>query len=163
MAYIQKTETIYFNKCEECPYFERRYTGPDGFGVGDTHNAPFCTKGYFGKQDGDFFGKPLYSTDINVPQTIPVYCEFSDKKWNINDKFIKLAQELTNEELCDLADYVRENIDNKQKLLQQTLNQKEDKVNQKESKIKQEKYKEYIKMVKNVTQELGIEVNLDQF
>lgn len=65
--------------------------------------------------------------------------------------------------MCDLADYVRENIDNKQKLLQQTLNQKEDKVNQKESKIKQEKFKEYIKMVKNVTQELGIEVNLDQF
>ena len=101
-----------WSDCKHCPFFEWKYSGPDGYGTSDSYDAGFCNKGHFGKRAGNFYGKPMWE-EIKIPDRIPVCCEFSEYK-NVTVKMsLKKLIELgvSNEQLLGMADNYRKELD----------------------------------------------------
>ena len=96
--------------CKKCPFFEWKYTGPDGFGERDTYEAGFCTKGHFGEVNGDFFGRTLYKK-VQIPRAIPLYCEYSDFKVDVNMTLKQLVElGLNDNQILDFVDTIRKDL-----------------------------------------------------
>ena len=143
MAKLVKTEEIEWDTCKQCPFCKSGYTGTDGFGIGPTYNANYCEYGYFGKTVGnDFNGEIIWDSSIKVPDCIPPQCEYSDKHWNLDDdySFIEVVKTYNNEELIELANYLRspEYIEDKQNYIKAKEQEIKDIQENKE-------YKDYLK------------------
>lgn len=106
MAKIVKTIEQEWYKCKDCPYFQWKYSGPDGFGERELYEAGYCTKGHFGGIAYNSNGNDVYKR-VSVPNCIPPYCEFSDNPLTGDEK-LKDLLDLDNEEITLFLDFLRQ-------------------------------------------------------
>lgn len=86
MARYVEEVTHVWNKCKDCPFVEAWYQD-DGFGMREVIGGYSCKKGIFTR---------LKTKD--VPNCIPVWCEFSENKRTGNEPFTEYL-DLSDEEI----------------------------------------------------------------
>ena len=153
MVKIIETIEHEFNSCRECPFCKSGYTGGDGFGMGATYDAHYCEKGYFGKVTGkDFNGSKLWDPKVKVPKCIPLYCEFSDKKY---PSTIQDLLKCNMEEIIDFFDAMKNRKYQMQKVLSENIESME---KDKRAEKAWKKHAEYVNKVKSYLKERGYNV-----
>lgn len=80
MAKIIKQIITEFDSCKQCPYCEHLYSGMDGFGMQYLYDAATCKKGCWGSKRVGSDGNDTIYESIQIPDFIPVYCEFSESE-----------------------------------------------------------------------------------
>lgn len=160
MAKLVQTVETEWDKCVDCPFCHSGYTGSDGFGMRDTYNADYCSKGHFGKKVGtDFSGRDLWDSSVKAPDCIPPQCQYHDNPWKPEDDYtlIQCVQMYSDKEIMELVKYFRS-----EKHVEDTLKYLSEKEEQQRQKKQQKAYNKYAKNVVKHLEEQGYNV-LDSF